>query len=552
MLFRFVWRTQPYFALLQRDIASFIHTAGSEETIGYKVGSVTEKMDTSNARHSTSSLSFVQDLTNLFTDSKGSNRNASTASIYSLEKNEKGRTRQQQQQQQHQGEQKQGESVEKTQKVDQPQQPSSSSSQLTDILVEKLLSMAIPPATEVGAETLQGRIQAGKSRPALSVQTMSKNFIQMNSRLSAPFEFIDNVIRFFSWDQPSLTLTVLMLYTHVVLNPLILLGVPFFFMLIYVMAPAYALAHKPGFNPNLGKNNPIVASGPPLMAVEPPQPASEFSKEFILNLTDLQNHMVLYTIAWDFCVKWMSKFAFFKHETVSAAFFLGLLTMGVSALAFGDVIVHYIPFKLILLLCGWGFTIIFHPYFYDTVFNWVYSEDTRYYFLGKTNRIEDAIDRNLNYQEPQEQREVEIFEVHEFNKELKEWQLVCYLDTDFTAMTPERLNLHETGTSSFGAMSKNEIRPPKDWGFVTSDDWRIDLSPEQWVKMHCVSYFVRIDNETKWVYDIADETNQFQPKFRRRRWTRIVTRCSTLSQHNESNNSTNNNEEVLTTNEFIL
>lgn len=400
-------------------------------------------------------------------------------------------------------------------------------SQLTDIFVEKLLAMALPPNTELGANVIEGRVQAGKTRPQLSVPIMSKNFIQLNSRLSFPFEMIDHIIRFFTWENPTLTLTILTLYTHVVLKPLpTLMSFPFFFILLYIMTPAYTNKHIPDQHTVLGKNNPVLANGPDLKNPNIPTPASEFSKEFLLNLTDLQNHMVLYVYGWDVVVHLLSKFAYFTDEAVSPFYFLTLLIIGLVSVSFGDLIFPLIPIKFILITTGWAVTVVFHPYFYDYVFNMVYSEETRYYILGKTNKVEDILHKHFDLEEPPEQKEVEIFEIHQFNKSAKEWHLVFFLNDDFTKISPSRLSYDEH--SPIGSLNKSSIKPPKDWEFITDEDWKIDLYPDSWVKSHLLEGVVRIDIETKWVYDLADDDNGYQPQFRRRRWTRVVTRHSDI------------------------
>lgn len=55
---------------------------------------------------------------------------------------------------------------------------------LTDNLVEKIMKMALPPASDMALKSLAARKQLAKDRPGLSVNTMSRNFRQMNARLS--------------------------------------------------------------------------------------------------------------------------------------------------------------------------------------------------------------------------------------------------------------------------------------------------------------------------------------------------------------------------------
>ncbi|CCH44634.1 Peroxisomal membrane protein PEX29 [Wickerhamomyces ciferrii] len=417
------------------------------------------------------------------------------------------------------------------------------SQQLTDKLIEKLFSIALPPSSEVAADALEGRVQAGKLRPGLSVQTMSRNFIQLNSRLSFPFELIDKIIKFFNWDNPKLTLTILVIYTHLILKPMAMLfALPFFLIVIYIMVPAYTLVHQPENHSILGKSNPILAEGPQLNEIEIPKPAHEISREFILNLTDLQNHMLLYVIAWDFINNLLSKFAYFIDESISSFFYLSFLSIGLGFYLFIDKIWWLIPFKFLLISFGWGLTIIFHPLYKDFFFNLIYSERTRYYFLNKTNKFESILEENFGFIEPQEQREVEIFEIQKFDKESKEWNFFCYLNNDFTKLSQKRLNckyhnhINNNNYNNFDMIGTNQIqnvKPPKDWDFIKNDQWKIDLNPENWVQQNLLNDFVKIDNETKWVYDL--DKNDFKGEFRRRRWIRSVTRFSEIEFNKHQN-----------------
>lgn len=409
------------------------------------------------------------------------------------------------------------------------------SQQLTDKLIEKLFSMALPPGNEITADSLEGRVQAGKARPGLSVPLMSRNFIQLNSRLSVPFEFIDNVIKFFNWENPKLTLTILVFYTHLILRPLpVLLSMPLFFIVVYIMAPAYALRHQPEHHSIIGKNNPVLAEGPQLKEYEIPKPAPEISREFILNLTDLQNHMLLYVIAWDFINDSLAKFAYFVDESISSFFFLTFLVLGAISVLFIETIWPFLPVKFLLLVSGWGFTVIFHPYFKDYFFNLVYSEETRYYFLNKTNKFEQILEENFGFLEPQEQREVEIYEIQRFDKAEKEWNFLFYLNNDFAKLSKPRIDKKYTSIEIVGTTALQNVKPPKDWEFITDDQWKIDLNPESWVKNHLLFDLVKIDNETKWVYDL--DTDDAKGEFRRRRWTRSVTRFSEIEYSKQKEN----------------
>lgn len=107
---------------------------------------------------------------------------------------------------------------------------------LTDKLMEKIISMVIPMnVKDQGA--LNERLEMQKTRPPLSVNLISKNSILLNLRLSVPFETIDGVIKFFNWDNLSFTVGILLVITHIILNPYLILVLPLLLILINIMVP---------------------------------------------------------------------------------------------------------------------------------------------------------------------------------------------------------------------------------------------------------------------------------------------------------------------------
>ncbi|GMG17269.1 unnamed protein product [[Candida] boidinii] len=150
-------------------------------------------------------------------------------------------------------------------------------SQLTDKFLERLISMALPPASsEEGAyENILDRIEFQKSRPQLSVPVMSRNVIQLNQRLSIPFELIDEIIKISSWSNKFYTVSVLLSITLIILKPVVLITFPFFYLTFAIMAPAYLKRHPPE-KVSFFQNNPILAEGPPLKSIEYPKPPMIF------------------------------------------------------------------------------------------------------------------------------------------------------------------------------------------------------------------------------------------------------------------------------------
>ncbi|CDO91846.1 unnamed protein product [Kluyveromyces dobzhanskii CBS 2104] len=396
----------------------------------------------------------------------------------------------------------------------------STQSLLNDKLIEKIIYMALPASNDLAGGTIDNRVQASAGRPGLSVPIMSRNFVQMNSRLGIPFMVIDEIIRIFNWTNPAYTLCILSFYSFLVLKPLpVLVSGPIIYVLFGIMSPAYMDIHQPDPHMNL-EHNPIPARGPPLKNAQIPGPVPEFSKEFILNLTDLQNHMTLYVVAYDCVSGVLGKFAYFKNEKVSSVVFLGLLFFScVNSLAIDHISV-LIPWKFIFLSAGWMFVISLHPKVRETMFGLIYSEETRLRILTRMNYIERVINDNFDSSEHKERREASIFELQMFNEQSKSWELVGFSTDEYTLLSESRINKLSTNQIPT-VLTLAEVKPPAEWEWMASLDWTLDLHPTEWVSAGFIQY-VSVDSETKWVYDL--ELSGERGLYRRRRWVKVCTR----------------------------
>ncbi|KAL3236588.1 Pex29p [Nakaseomyces bracarensis] len=385
---------------------------------------------------------------------------------------------------------------------------------MTDTLVEKIIKMAIPPSSELATNTIKIRMQAGKERPSLSVPITSRNFILMNSRLSVPFLIIDEIIKVLNWVDPAYTITMLLVYTLFILRPLqICTSLPILYLVFGIMVPAYLHTHEPCQNNYLDVNR-TPSQGPPLRKADIPKPVPEFSQEFILNMTDLQNHMLLYVQLYDSTVSILQKFAFFVNEQLSAAAFMLLLLLGIFNFLFIDIIVHILPFKIIFIMSGWILMAISHPNLRDRFFSKFNNEETRLRVLKFTTKCEDIINENLNYSEPKEKRVVVVYELQKYKEKHKEWHVIGYANDDYTLFSDFRINENKIETISVPTL--DEIKPPVGWEWSDDSNWVLDLDPSEWVEEAFVQ-FVEIDTETKWVYDLNLDGTKGQ--YRRRLWT---------------------------------
>lgn len=385
---------------------------------------------------------------------------------------------------------------------------------MTDTLVEKIIKMAIPPSSELATNTIKIRMQAGKERPSLSVPITSRNFILMNSRLSVPFIIIDEIIKITNWVDPAYTLTVILIYTLFILRPLqIATSLPILYLVFGIMVPAYLHTHEPCQNNYFDVNrNP--SQGPPLRKADVPKPVPEFSQEFILNMTDLQNHMLLYVEMYDSIVSILQKFAFFVNEQKSAATFVLLLSLGIFNFLFIETIAKFFPFKIMFIVLGWLFMIASHPRLRDRLLAEINSEETRLRILKFTTKYENVINENLSYSEPIEMKDVVVYELQKYKEKHKEWYTIGYTNDDYTLFSDFRIS--ENKIEDISVPTIDGIKPPIGWEWSDNSNWVLDLEPSEWVEEAFIQ-FVEIDTETKWVYDLnLDGT---RGKYRRRLWT---------------------------------
>lgn len=390
---------------------------------------------------------------------------------------------------------------------------------MTDTLVEKVIKMALPPTSDYSRVNIETRTVFSKTRPSLSVQVMSNNFVQMNSRLSIPFIIINEIIRLANWENIPFTLSILAMVTFTILKPLVAVTAgPLFYILFGIMVPKYMYVHKPNQIKNLNNNN-TPAQGPPLRKAVLPEPVPELSQEFVLNLTDLQNHMLVYVWLYDTINSFLRSFAFFVNEQISCLVFIILLVIALFNLLFIEDIIRWIPIKFLLIVLVWGFGFMLHPNNRDLVLQKVHSEDTRLKILTFVNSYESFIKTHLRYVEAKENKMVRIFEIQKYRQKYKEWRTVGFSSDDYCLFSD--LRIKELDIKDYCTKLLDDVKPPLDWDWISGSSWVLDLNPQEWVQDNFIQN-VEVDSETKWVYDIDFDGNRGE--YRRRMWSNVVTR----------------------------
>ena len=333
-------------------------------------------------------------------------------------------------------------------------------SSYADKFMERIIAMAIPTTTTSSKRELDrilGRIEMQRSRPQLSMQIMSRNSILLLQRLSIPFETIDVLISFFNWKNPTLTITGMLFLTLCILKPINLLTLPLFYICFEIIIPAYTV------------QNPNTDEGVHGWEDELPKPVNEFTREFLLNVTDLQNHMLLYVNAWDFANAWCWKLFYFRDEMLTWLIFVSLLVLGLLIETFGtSAIAFCFPLiKLSLVVFSWLLIIITHPKNRTRILEAFYSEELRLKTMSLLNYYESKVINDIDLTSDQmEIRQIEIYELQYYNDDLKAWQFSCFSKDIYPPNSHVRLN----SMPIEGTATLESIVAPDGWKFVNASD----------------------------------------------------------------------------------
>jgi hypothetical protein len=433
--------------------------------------------------------------------------------------------------------------------------PAARQSVLADKLMEKMLAMVIPvnASTSGGQTALNERLGMQKTRPALLVNVMTKNSIQLVQRLLAVFAALDAAVRFCLWRSPAYTLALLLAATHLILRPVLLTVVPLAYVLFAVMVPHYMAVYAPERVAHLARN-PV----PALLRVDRPtvpHPVPELSREFIVNLTDLQNYMLVYVVAFDW-ITWVTRdYLYFVDEEVLSLVFLAVAAaMAWQVAVFPrvlPVVVAHVPIRLGLVAALWAGAALLHPAVRNKVLEWAHDEETRLWAVLWEMRVRRAAGVARRPPEAPEAREAEIFEVQRLAGRV--WEAVGFSPDFFSVNNPHRKLREglfaepepapeappappelesdaEAAAPSYHiplATQLADIKPPVDWEF--RDRWKLDLDVSEWVARNYISDVVHVDTDEKWVYDVLtpEELGDAHGKhefFRRRRWVRACAR----------------------------
>ncbi|ODQ64826.1 hypothetical protein NADFUDRAFT_79683 [Nadsonia fulvescens var. elongata DSM 6958] len=315
-------------------------------------------------------------------------------------------------------------------------------------MLEKFFASTFPPTTTASHK----RMAYQRDTQPFSVPILTYNFRNLNSRIGVVFGLIYGSKSFSCWENPCFTLSVMLIYTLVILNIHLLPLLPIGYLLFKIMTPAYVSRHFP--DSHTGFDNSL-DSGPPLADSQVPGPVPELSREFYMNLVDIQNLMPGYTVVFDKVLKFLNSFAYFKDdESVSSFVFVLLTLLSVIYIWIGPIIIQWIPWKFLFISGAWVLVLINHPKANqknDFINKMAMSDESINISISshknvkvdvsaakaKARKVKAAVkpqqlhrfmeiiskqEFSTIFCEPSQQREVEIFELQLFNAETNQWK----------------------------------------------------------------------------------------------------------------------------------
>ncbi|KAK9477210.1 integral peroxisomal membrane peroxin-domain-containing protein [Lipomyces japonicus] len=386
---------------------------------------------------------------------------------------------------------------------------------LTDKLLERLFAATLPvadttPAGDPSSDVVE-RLQDQKNRPAFSVSVMARNFSRLNSRIGVVFKLQYRVLRVITWRNSSHTFSTLAVYSFCCLYPFLLAVLPIAVIVIGFMVPAFVKRHPPPPSPL--PSFPVPSEGPPLADAAEFRPVPELSRDFLMNMRDIQNAMDDFTRAYDKIVHKLARPTSFKDEQYSSAVYLALVLAGVITFLAAP----YLPWRHVFLALGWIVISVGHPNARQVI-----KSSHELYMSPQEKKLSSLfelwVEKDIVLDAPPEVRHVEIFELQRRGTDVAEWETWLFSSSPYEPNSPAHVGKQRPQ----GVRFLDEVNPPPGWKFGHDSVWKLDLQPLGWVQQRSV-VDVNIEHDSKWVYD-CDHDDGRKGEWRRRRWCRTCER----------------------------
>ncbi|KAF2689147.1 Pex24p-domain-containing protein [Lentithecium fluviatile CBS 122367] len=380
--------------------------------------------------------------------------------------------------------------------IGRPESPSRVSDRMFSMLLSSVLPSQDLDDDEDEPQVKDRRSRKYVDRPNFSLPTMSSNFRRFNSRIGIAFVAQNRAIRLFTWRQPTQTVSFLLVYTFICIDPTLVAVLPLACCLFFVMVPAFLARHPPPPTHLPTDLHPL--TGPPLAAARTVKPAPELSKDFFRNMRDLQNAMEDFSRLHDAVLAFITPLTNFSNEALSSMLYILLLCT--SCLLF--ISAHLLPWRFIFLALGYTATIIGHPSIQDLLT----TPETTTLLSEKEHEGRSLLlslsKADIELETTSESREVEIFELQHrpLHDDLGEYEAYIFSPSPYAPLSPARI----AGDRPKGTPFFEDVQPPRGWRWADKK-WSLDLLSREWVEERCVTGVeVEIEGE-RWVTDLHYE-----------------------------------------------
>lgn len=398
--------------------------------------------------------------------------------------------------------------------------------------------------------------------PALSISILASSLLKINSKTKTLAVVHKYLTEFFSWENPALTLSLLIVYTYICFRPYLVVGIPGCIFLYGIMAPGFAHRHPlprqllPRARSPINEYDDMLYEKWPVHHVYDNYIAAEAKTSSSTNtsstkgtadnydpLTDDSMFRLRLPMAKAYLPRkdvltsvkelqyGLSKFAesldkveefyfgpasFVGDESMGAAIFIMVLLGTIGAVFAAS----FLSLSVAAAVGGWAVVLLAHPDIKRNV-----HQIQEEYLSGQEEALEELVakfqEANISsYEEscgsitefPEEDRDVEVFELQRQGLTPRLWDAWVFTPMIYSERSAYRLAENRPPGSTF----LEEVQPPPGWFFRDSDPWTLDTNTKGWV-MNRACRNVEIDVDDHWAYDYK---NGERGEWRRRRWIR--------------------------------
>jgi hypothetical protein len=390
---------------------------------------------------------------------------------------------------------------------------------IVDKLIESVLSVSLPSSTTARSNGVSNNItQKSKNlsdEPDFSLSILAFNLRKLNARTGLLLALPGTISHVLSWHQPTLTMSVLMLYTYMCFYPFLLSALPALLVLVGVLIPGYDYRHPISHNllsARFYKHDSVIEAETERLEIQEmielqmKKQQAENEKVFIERLRDLQNGLGRLVEVFDKLEHFVKHVGSFKDERRASATYLFLMMLIFSTTYFAS----FVPPHLAILFTGWTIIICSHPVIRVKVQKFLKEYFEQESFVVTAIKSLEKTEVIIDF-EPEE-RKVELFELQRVGLTPRQWIPWLYTPVVYEPQSA----LRKRHARPPGTRFLEDAQPPSGWFFKEDEPWVLDTKTKGWVS-HRGIRFVELDLENSWAYDYKDNE---RGEWRRRRWVR--------------------------------